>query len=361
MSTEIKTLEQCYEELSKDKITLQSKYNFSYKGKIKYTTLGRIWFNLLLPKNYPEFVDAPVNKGDLEKITFKIFEMNSPEDAAIIIDKIQYEAFKLATLNPVTFSKNSFTIPKKINESKKKLINDDTKLEEYQDIKMKLANEFLDSNSDTGLKDLIKSKTSGKLNADALAIWTISKGPVMDLENKISKPIQSALIDGYTGEEYYIAASEARRGYYIRGVGTSDPGTLARHIVFALSNLKISSTDCKSKLYLTLFVKESIFKLIQGRWYLNEKTNKLEQITPKSNIINKIIKLRSPLYCKDKNGICETCFGKNKSQLGTDKIGLLAGSVMNANGVQGFAMKARHAATTVNLKKCDFTKDIIYI
>lgn len=356
----IKTLEDCYNELAKKGVTLQTKYNFIHKKKTKNTTLGRIWFNLLLPDNYPEFVDVPVNKKALEAITYKIYDMNSAEDAAAILTKMQQEAFKLATINPITFSKDSFLVPKDIREKRKKLITDELPIEDYPKVTKELANELLKESKDQGLKDLIDSKTSGKLNDAALGTWVIAKGPIMDVENQISKPIKSPLIDGYNGEEYYTAASEARRGFFIRAVGTTDPGTLARHIVFAMSNTKLTDKDCKTKHYLTLFVREPMFNNLIGRWYLNPRTNKLEQITKDSkNIINTTIKLRSPIYCQDRKGICPICFGRTKEELGTDKIGIIDGAIINAVGVQGYTMKARHAATTINIKKCDFTKDII--
>ena len=355
----ITTLDDCYNELKKDGITLQSKYNFIYKNKTISTTLGRIWFNLLLPNNYPEFVDRPLPKSELEKIVYKIYEINEAPVAADCINRMQREAFKLATFSPVTFSENSFVLSKNIENEKKKELSKDIKIEEYSAITNKIANDFLAESTDVGLKDLINSKTSGKMNVPALAGWLISKGPVMDVENHISKPIKHALIDGYNGEEYYTAAAEARRGNYIKAVSASDPGTLARHVIFALANVKLTHKDCKTKKYLTIMVTENIFKNIQGRYYLNERTNKLIRIDKSStNIINTMIKLRSPLYCKDKNGICPICYGKDETILGTDKIGMITGAIINAVGVQGYAMKARHAATSVSLQKCDFTKDM---
>lgn len=358
---ELSTLEECYEELQKDGVTLQSKYNFTYKNKTIYTTLGRIWFNLLLPKNYGEFIERPIDKKELEKITYKIFEDNTAEDAANILTVMQKEAFKLGTYNPISFTKNSFVVPEKIQKLKEKTFTDDTKLEEYGELKNKITTEFLNNSEDESLKDLIACKATGKMNKDGIAMWVVSKGPIVDLENNISKPIKHALIDGYDGEEYYLGAAEARRGYYIRGVGTSVPGTLARHLVFSLSNLKIGTKDCKTKHYLDIFVKESMLPLLIGRWYLDQKTNKLTQITEKSKIVNTMIKLRSPIYCQDKTGICQICYGTDNSHLGTDKIGIIAGQILNKVGVQGFSMNARHAASSVDFKRCDFTKDIIKI
>lgn len=359
----ITSLEDCYSELENNPdITLQTKYLFKYKNKSIYTTLGRIWFNLLLPDNYPEFVDRPLNKSDIEKITYKIYELNPADVAADCLSKLQKETFKLSTISPTTFSKDSFVVPKSIKKEKENKITDKTKIEDFSSITNQIATDFLNNSNDTGLKDLINSKTSSKLNTQALASWIVAKGPVMDVENKISKPIKHSLTDGYTPEEYYIAAAEARRGYYIRAVGTSDPGTLARHVVFALSNIKLTNKDCGTKKYIDLMVTNKIFKYLQGRYFINERTNKLERITEDStHIINTMIKLRSPIYCKDKNGICPICYGKTHDEIGTNKIGLIDGSIINAVGVQGYAMKARHAATSVSLKKCDFLKDMIEI
>ena len=358
----ITSLEDCYNELKKDSVELKTKYNFTYKRKTIYTQLGRIWFNLLLPENFSRFVDEPVNGKLLESICFEILQNNPPEVAAEYIDKIQHEAYKLNTINPISFTNHSFILSEKLKKEKKEQITDDLKPEEYNTVITKLAKEFLENTKDEQLKSLVGSKATGKLNEAALAIWLFGKGPVLDVENKISKPIKSSLTDGYNAEEYYLAASEARRGNYIRGVGTSDPGTLARHVAFALANVKITKKDCKSKKYLNIFVTKDKFKLLQERYFLNEKTNKLEQITLEhTHLINTMIKLRSPIYCKDPNGICPICFGKSETELGTNKIGLLTAAIMNDIGVQGYSMKARHAASSVSLQKCDFTMDLIEV
>ena len=86
-----------------------------------------------------------------------------------------------------------------------------------------------------------------------------------------------------------------------------------------------------------------------------EKANRGEDL----NIVNTIIYLRSPLYCKDKNGICKVCYGKLQDRLQSRQIGVIAGTVINSAGVEGYAMKARHQSIQVQFKDTDFTKDII--
>jgi DNA-directed RNA polymerase subunit beta' len=210
-----------------------------------------------------------------------------------------------------------------------------------------------------GTKDIIQS--GAKISPVDWAILMIAKGPTLNIEGEISKPITSSLIDGYTGEEYYDASAEARRTYYIRSQGTAEPGYLARQVTFSNANTTLGEEDCGTKKYLSLFVRGSILPVIKDRYYLNERTGKLVKITEDSKIVNKTIQLRSPLYCKSKNGICKTCYGDLSKKIESKHIGVIAGSVINESGIEGYSMKARHQATQVNVKQVDFTQDLIHI
>jgi hypothetical protein len=81
----------------------------------------------------------------------------------------------------------------------------------------------------------------------------------------------------------------------------------------------------------------------------------------KDKFVNKTVRMRSPLYCKSQKGICETCYGITCKKLDTKHVGLLAASAVNRVGIEGFAMKARHQATQVNLKKVNFIEDQIQL
>jgi DNA-directed RNA polymerase subunit beta' len=180
----------------------------------------------------------------------------------------------------------------------------------------------------------------------------------MTLESTITESITSSLNEGYSPEEYFDAASGARRAYFIRSRGTAEPGTLARGTTYANSNLKINKEDCNTKKYFNLQVTSKNAKTLHGRYYLNEKTNKVELLKDPEKFIGKTIQLRSPLYCKDKKGICKTCYGQLGEKLNTKYVGLIAGEVVNDAG-QAFTMSQRHKSTNVSIKEVDFTKDIL--
>lgn len=343
IKTELKTLEDVYEQMVLDHVTPSTQFLYSHPrrtgGKTVKLSIGRIWFNMLLPDKYPKLIEYAVDKKKAGDILTEIYELLSAEEAAKACTIISKECFKMTCLNPITFGSEQLLVPDAIKEMKKDRINKDTNPDAFGTALKDISNEYINNHmDDNSLKDIIKSKATGKLSPMDFAILTIAKGPTMDIEGNISDPIISGLMDGYTGKEYYTAAAEARRAYYIRGTGTAQPGYLARQVVFANANTIASSKeDCGTTKYFELFVKDSMFSTILGRHYYNERTGKLVLITPsmESKLLNTTILLRSPLYCKAKDGICSICYGNLSKRLGTKNIGLIAGSVINDAGVEG--------------------------
>lgn len=348
---ELKTLEDVYEQMVKPEITPASIFSYSHPkrtgGKTVPLSIGRIWFNMLLPDKYPKLIDYAVDKKKAGDILTEIYELLPAEEAAAACTKISKECFKMTCLHPVTFGSEQLIVPDEIKKMKSERITKETKPDEFGTVLKEIADYYIENHmDDTSLKDIIKSKATGKLSPMDFAILAIAKGPTMDIEGNISDPIISGLMDGYNGKEYYTAAAEARRAYFIRGTGTAQPGYLARQVVFANANTGTSTKeDCGTTKFFELFVRSSMFSTILGRYYYNERTDKLVLITPEmeKKLVNTTILLRSPLYCKAKDGICPTCYGQLSKRLGTKNIGLIAGSVINDAGVEGLIIVPAHS------------------
>jgi len=364
MSTKtITSIEDVYAELIKDDVNINDKYQYIHpkrtRNKYVNLSLGKCWFNCLLPDEYPKLIDSPVTKKLLYKICNEIYDLLPVDEASKIMTNLNSNAFKLSSIIPQTFSVDSIIVPENIKNSKNELLNFETKIEDYNPILLEKSNELLESKNvkDSGIYNIIKS--GSKLSPTDFGVLMLSKGPVVDIEQNRLGPITSGLSEGYSPNEYYEDAAGARRTLYVRAVGTADPGSLARDVIYANCNTKIGSDDCKTKKYLELFVKSTMFDQLLGRFMIDKKTNALIEITEESDIINKIIFLRSPLYCKDKTGICKICYGKLCDRLQSRQIGVIAGTVINSAGVEGYAMKARHQSIQVQFKDTDFTKDIL--
>jgi len=332
-------------------------HKFKTNNKAKQMSLGRVWLNTLLPDDYP-LVNEIVNKKKLDDLINEIFKKYDTERSTKIITKLQQEAFKLATISPSTFSIDSFIIPKELEEKKEKLKNlkKDITFQEYQVAVQKVADEFTDYIKTQGytLDNILNSGIKGSALTDWKTVM-IAKGYMTDMEGNISGPVNYGSSEGYSGHEYYNAAAEARRGFYFKSTAVQKPGYLARKIITASANIKLIKNDCKSKKYYELKVNKENAKLLIGRYFLDGKD--IVEIKTIDQIINKTIKLRSPLYCKSKDGICKICYGKLADKLNSDNIGIIAGGAINTVVVNA-CMKLRHSTSQVNIIMVDFIKTI---
>lgn len=359
------TLQDVYDQLKTK--NLEDKVPFDHKvktkNKVMMMSLGRIWFNLLTPDDYP-IIDEQINSKRLSIIIEDIYNKYPAEISSMFITKLNREAFILGTINPSSFDIESLVIPQFIVDKKKTLLLDNPNLspDEVNKISEQLATEYLNylkSENHNGIYDILMSGAKGSPKDWALLM--IAKGAQLDIEGNVSKSTLHSLDDGLTVDEFYSSAAEARYLQYYKSKGAAEPGYLNTQTAFANSNIKLRGDDCNTTKYFKLQVLPSMVTSITGRYYLDEKTNNLkliENTDQSKKLVNSTIKLRSPLYCIQPDGICRTCYGKLADAINTDKIGLLTAGTINDQGVNK-AMKVRHESSQIALKKANFIKDII--
>jgi len=358
-------LNDIYKELKTKNINDKVPFDHKYKTKNKVISmsLGRIWFNLLTPDTYP-LIDETINSKKIHSIIEDIYDKYPVDVSSNFVDNLNKESYKLGTIIPSTFDINSLIVPQFILDKKKELLLDNPNLnpDEVNKISEKLATEYLEyvkTQFNSGIYNVLMSGAKG--SPKDWAMLMISKGAQLDIEGSISKPILHSLDDGLSVEEFYSSAAEARYVQFYKSKGAADPGYLNTQTVFANSGILLKGDDCGTTKYFKLLVTPSLASSITGRFYLDERTNALkfiENINQSKKLINSTIKLRSPLYCIQPDGICKTCYGKLSEVLGTDKIGLLTAATINDQGVNK-AMKVRHESSQISIQKANFIKDII--
>jgi hypothetical protein len=360
-------IEEIYNRL-KEGENLETKTSYTHPSKTDNKSvrmsLGRIWFNQLLPDDYP-LVSEAVDAIKMNVIIKDMIKKYESEKVADILSNLQLEAFKMATLVPNSFQIENFIPPdewlKEKEDFRKKyeaIPPKEINIKEFTkdaDALTKKLNEYLDKQG-YKLQNILNSKTKGNPIGD-LKAQLVSKGFVLDIEGNIRGPILGGISDGYGKENYYNAASEARRNYYYKSTMTAKPGYLARKITMSNANILIddSKKDCGTKKYLELFVDDKKSALLKERNYIEK--NQIVNITDPSQIVNKKINLRSPLYCKAKKGICPTCYGNLYKNLGTKNIGILAGGAINMVAINSM-MKMRHKSSQIEIIDIDFRKII---
>ena len=207
MSKDISNLEQVYEELKDPNVGINNKYSYTHpiktKNKSILLSLGRIWFNLMLPDNF-RLVNEPINKKKLSSLIYEIIESNDAPVAASVLTQLNKESFKLASIMPQSIDSDNIVVSQEIINQRNLRLNKQTPLEKYSSELTKLSNEYISTDIDpeSGIANIISS--GAKISPTDLGVLQLSKGPTIDIEGNISDPITSSLSEGYSGKEYYI-------------------------------------------------------------------------------------------------------------------------------------------------------------
>jgi hypothetical protein len=341
--------------------SIHTKYPYASKktnNKTLNMSLGRIFFNESLPEDYP-LINEPVTQNKLDDLTRNISLKYKPEEACRILSDLQRNFYQIGTLSPSTLEVGVFMPPqawidkKKIFEVKAKDYNP----VEFQKAAVELTTELVKFIEDSGFR--IHNILKGGIKGSPIDDWKnllVGKGYVIDLEGNLLGPITHGISEGFTKQEYFNSAAEARRGFYYKASLTAIPGYLARKITMSSANVTLANKDCNTKKYYEIYVtKENIGSLV-GRYIM--EGNKLTLTTQEILLpyLNKTMKLRSPLFCQSKlNQICPICFGTLAEKLDTKRLGILAAGVVNLITINAL-MKMRHKTSQIAASDVDFPK-----
>ncbi len=231
-------------------IQLQTPIRLFAKGEIRNTTLGRVFFNEILPADFP-FDNSIQNKKQLKKVLAQIFNRYGAEETATTADRMKGLAFRFATIAAVSTGKDDYLHFDEIGEF---IAEGDTKTtlisEQYdqglitEDERYNLtvgAWRSVDGQITTFLQDQLKSMdTSISVMVNSGARGDISNvklasamiGIQVDATNReIELPIRSSFKKGLSSLEAFVATRGARKGLIDTALKTADSGYLTRRLV----------------------------------------------------------------------------------------------------------------------------------
>ena len=252
-TTEVKAYSSVYEaEMAYDngKLKLQSPIRIFAKGEVRNTTLGRVFFNEILPEDYP-YDDNIQSKKQLKKVLAAIFDQYGAEVTANIADRMKGLAFRFATVAAVSTGKDDYLHFEEISEfvaegdAKAALISDQfdqgliTEDERYN---LTVSNwrgvdgkveDFLKgqlNDMDTSISVMVNSGARGDISNVKLASAMV--GIQVDAANReIELPIRSSFKQGLSSLEAFVATRGARKGLIDTALKTADSGYLTRRLV----------------------------------------------------------------------------------------------------------------------------------
>lgn len=290
--------------------------------------------------------DAPLTKPKINP-KLALFARKHPDLYARNIHKIRELGEELAYLNghnigPKDFElKNKHAITQlldkeesairkmKPEDAKKHLLNVFSKVE---DMTMQNKNNIIS-----------QALSKGRGNPESAA--RISGGVVYAVDMK-SEPypfiIKNSLASGLSSHEQYVSGGQARYAAVQSAVSTSEPGAMGKILIANSEDIKIDMKDCGTKngILSDVNTNDPLGRYMAGSNILIDE-NKLKSLRASGL---KRVKVRSPLTCESKHGVCAMCMGKNSEgnlpELGHN-VGIESAQSMSEKATQ-LILSAKH-------------------
>ena len=232
------------------KLQLQSPIRVRAKGEIRNTTLGRVFFNEILPEDFP-YNDYVQNKKELKKVLAQIFDKYGAEETAKTADRMKGLAFRFATTSAVSTGMQDYLnfdeIGTFVSEGDDRaaqisdqydsgLITEDERysltVATWRAVDRKVE-DFLRgelAEMDTSISTMVNSGARGNITNVKLASAMI--GIQVDATNReIELPVRSNFKKGLSSLEAFVATRGARKGLIDTALKTADSGYLTRRLV----------------------------------------------------------------------------------------------------------------------------------
>ena len=232
------------------KLQLQAPIRIRAKGAVRSTTLGRVFFNEILPEDFP-FTNKVQNKKELKKVLGQIFDKYGAEQTALIADRMKGLAFRFATVSAVSTSMTDYVTFDEISDfvtegdAKATIISEQydegliTEDERYSltvnnwravDNKVEAFLKEQLAHMDTSVSTMVNSGARGTISNIKLASAMI--GIQVDANNReIELPVRSNYKTGLSSLEAFIATRGSRKGLIDTALKTADSGYLTRRLV----------------------------------------------------------------------------------------------------------------------------------
>lgn len=231
-------------------IALQTPIRVFAKGAIRNTTLGRVIFNEILPKDYP-YDDSVQTSKQLKKVMADIFDMYGADTTVKTADAVKNLAFEYETIASVSTAKDDYPTYPEIDDfiaegdAKTALIQEQFEqglvteeerhnltVANWRDIDKRISDFLKDrlSEMDTDIAVMVNSGARGSVSNIKLASAEI--GIMVDINNnEIELPVKSSYKKGLNTLESFIATRGARQGQVSTALRTADSGYLTRRLV----------------------------------------------------------------------------------------------------------------------------------
>ncbi|QAB14517.1 DNA-directed RNA polymerase subunit beta' [Hydrogenovibrio thermophilus] len=375
------------------------------KGLID-TTAGRALLLSILPKGLSfDLLNLNLTKKNISKALNTCYRLLGPKETVIFADQLMYAGFKWSTLAGLSFCSDDMLIPDdkasiieraddQVAEIQKQfaqgLVTEGERYNKVVDIwshtnelvtKSMMDELQFETVKDAEGKDVQQTSfNSVYMMADSGARGSVAQmrqlGGMRGLMAKpdgsiIETPITANFREGLNVLQYFISTHGARKGLADTALKTANSGYLTRRLVDVAQDVVVTEADCGTEAGIIMTphveggeVVEELKERILGRVVAEDVVGmdgnvivengtlldeRLVKLIDESGVDS--VKVRSPITCETKFGICQKCYGRDLARghmvnLG-EAVGVMAAQSIGEPGTQ-LTMRTFHIGGTAS-------------
>jgi DNA-directed RNA polymerase subunit beta' len=362
--------------------------------KLVDTTVGRALLSEILPKGLPfANLNKALKKKEISKLINVSFRKCGLKETVVLADKLLQSGFKLATRAGISIAIDDMLVPKEKHGMIERAEKEVKEIEQQYVSGLVTAgeryNKVVDIWGKTGdevgkvmMAQLSKQKVKDRhgnmvdqesFNSIYMMADSGARGSAAQIRQLagmrglmakpdgsiIETPITANFREGLNVSQYFISTHGARKGLADTALKTANSGYLTRRLVDVTQDLVVTEVDCGTEHGFVMRalveggeVIESLRDRILGRMAAIEVLHPETQqvLVPKGQMLDEDVldmleaagvdevKVRTPLTCETRFGICATCYGRDLGRGGVvntgEAVGVIAAQSIGEPGTQ---------------------------
>ncbi len=383
------------------KVDIHAKIRTIVNGQIIHTTVGRMIIHNILPDFVPnELWNIVLKKKAIGTLVDYIYKHGGYSVTPKFLDNLKDLGFKYATDAGISISIDDIRIPDSktglVSQGKKDVIEVQKQFNQGLLTEQERYNKIIDIwtvlNNKLGVEmmDLVEADKDG-FNSIYMMADSGARGSSAQIRQLagmrglmakpdgsiIETPILSNFREGLNVLEYFISTHGARKGLADTALKTANAGYLTRKLIDVSQNVRISIEDCGTHEGIEISdiidgneLIEGLEERITGRVIANNIMDPIsnEILFNEGTLITeedarivieagvKSVSIRTPLTCKEENGLCAKCYGLNlgeqrKANPG-EAVGVLAAQSIGEPGTQ-LTLRTFHVGGTASATQAE--------
>ncbi|MEZ5427553.1 MAG: DNA-directed RNA polymerase subunit beta' [Pyrinomonadaceae bacterium] len=365
------------------------------------TTVGRVIFNERLMRGNLPFVNGTLKKKGLQSLV-SFFHLRLGHDQTVeLLDELKNIGFLYATKSGVSIGIDDMVTPPSKQEIIEKARTEVDKLQQqsregamtqlersnkvtaiWSEVTDRVAKEMFKAMHEREerrreLNPILVMADSGARGSDAQIRQLAGMRGLMAKPSGeiIETPIHANFREGLNVLQYFISTHGARKGLADTALKTADSGYLTRRLVDVAQDVIVSEEDCGTLkgIWAEAIIRngeevESLRDRIVGCTSLDDIVDPVDGtiIVEANREIDEDlaaqvqlsglqrVRIRSPLTCESRRGICVKCYGRNLGTGNTveigEAVGVIAAQSIGEPGTQ-LTMRTFHVGGTARLEQ----------